>query len=108
VFGIATNRHWKDNNGNDKEEVCFAECESWGKRGETVSKYFTKGSPIFIDGRLKFEQWQANDGSKRSRLKIVVENFEFVSGQTKENTENTPPYSDQPDAGGFSGDDIPF
>ena len=77
-FGLATNRRWRGQDGQDKSETCFIDCTMFGKRAEVVSKYFTKGSPIFLEGRLTFESWQAQDGSKRSKLKVTVENFEFV------------------------------
>ena len=63
-----------------EEEVCFVDCQMFGKRAEVINKYFKKGDPIFVEGRLKFDSWQAQDGSKRSRLRVFVENFEFVGG----------------------------
>lgn len=82
-FSIATNRTFKKQDGSKGEEVCFTDCQMFGKRAEVVNKYFQKGSPIFVEGRLKFDQWQAQDGSKRSKLRVFVENFEFVGGNKK-------------------------
>ena len=81
-FGLATNRKWKSQDGTEKEEVCFIDCTMFGRRAEVINKYLSKGSPIFIEGRLSFESWQAQDGSKRSKLKVTVENFEFIGGAT--------------------------
>jgi single-strand DNA-binding protein len=77
-FGIATNRRWKAQDGSEKEETCFVDCRAFGKRGETINQYLDKGSPLFIEGRLTFDSWQAQDGSKRSKLRVTVENFQFI------------------------------
>lgn len=80
-FGIAVNRTYRKQDGSQGEEVCYVDCQMFGKRAEVVNKYFTKGVPIFLEGRLKFDSWQAQDGSKRSKLRVFVENFEFVGGR---------------------------
>ena len=83
-FGLATSHKFKKQDGSQGEETCFVDCQMFGKRGETVQKYFHKGDPIFIEGRLKFDQWNAQDGTKRTKLRIFVENFEFVGkGESK-------------------------
>ena len=79
-FGLAVNRKFKKQDGSQGEEVCFVDCQIFGKRAEVINKYFKKGNPIFVEGRLKLDQWQAQDGSKRSRHRVFVENFEFVGG----------------------------
>ena len=67
--------------GRDKE-VTFVDCEAWGKTAENMAKFFTKGRPVFIEGRLKLDTWQdKTDGSNRSKLKVVVESFEFVDSK---------------------------
>lgn len=82
-FCLAENRKYKKQDGSPGEESCFVDCQMFGKRAETVNKYFKKGDPIFIEGRLKLDQWDTKDGSKRSKLRVFVENFEFI-GQHKE------------------------
>ena len=77
-FGIATNRRWTGQDGQQRDEVCFVDCRMFGKRAEVVQKYFKKGSSIFVDGRLSYDSWTAQDGSKKSRLRVNVESFEFV------------------------------
>lgn len=82
-FGVAVNHRWRDaNTGEQKEEVTFVDCEAWGKTAEVMSKYLAKGKPVFIEGRLKLDSWtDKTDGSKRSKLKVVVENFQFVDSK---------------------------
>jgi len=79
-FGLAVNRTYKKQDGSQGEEVCFVDCQMFGRRAEVINKYVHKGDPFFVEGRLKFDSWQAQDGSKRSKLRVFVENFEFVSG----------------------------
>jgi single-strand DNA-binding protein len=79
-FGIAVNRKFKKEDGSDGEEVTFVDIEAWGKQGELVAKYLTKGSPAMIEGRLKFEQWEdKTSGKKMSKLKVVLDNVQFLS-----------------------------
>lgn len=80
-FSVATSRTFRKQDGSQGEEVCFTDCQMFGKRAEVVNKYFKKGNPIFVEGRLKLDQWQAQDGSKRSRMRVFVENFEFVGSR---------------------------
>jgi single-strand DNA-binding protein len=56
------------------------DCRAFGKTAETINKFFTKGKPIFIEGRLTFDSWTAQDGSKKSKLRVTVENFQFLPG----------------------------
>tara|TARA_E500000318_G_scaffold5598_2_gene5765 strand:- start:77697 stop:78164 length:468 start_codon:yes stop_codon:yes gene_type:complete len=82
-FGIAVNRRYKTQSGEQREEVTFVDCEAWGRTAEVMSQYLSKGRSVFIEGRLKLDQWEdKNGGGKRSKLSVVVENFQFVdSGQ---------------------------
>src|SRR5215207_7480286 len=81
-FGIAVNRRFKGGNGEDREEVTFIDCSAFAKTAELINQYFTKGKPIFIEGRLKFDSWEDKQGGgKRSKLTVVVENFQFVGGR---------------------------
>jgi len=76
-FGLAVNRKWKAEDGSQREEVLFIECQMFGKRAEVINKHFEKGSPIFVQGRLKLEQW-VKDDRKHSRIRVIVERFEFI------------------------------
>lgn len=79
-FGLAVNRQFKDDSGALRDETTFVDIEAWGKQGELVSKYLTKGSPAMVEGRLKLDQWEdKNGGGKRSKLKVVLDNVQFLS-----------------------------
>jgi single-strand DNA-binding protein len=78
-FGLAVNRQFKDESGQTRDETTFVDIEAWGKQGELVSKYLTKGSPAMVEGRLKLDQWEdKQSGQKRSKLKIVLDNVQFL------------------------------
>jgi single-strand DNA-binding protein len=79
-FGLAVNRKWTSKEGESKEEVCFIDCRAFGKPAETLNKYMKKGRPLFVEGRLVFDQWTAQDGSKRSKHRVHVDNFQFLGG----------------------------
>jgi single-strand DNA-binding protein len=82
-FGMAMNRTWQGPDGEKKEEVCFVQVVMFGKRAEVINEYFGKGNPIFIEGRLQFNQWETNEGQKRNTLKVVAEDFQFIGGKPK-------------------------
>jgi len=77
-FCIATNRKWKGADGQQKEDTCFVDCRAFGKTAETINKYCQKGKQLMVDGRLTYDSWTAQDGSKRSRIRVTVENFQFI------------------------------
>lgn len=76
-FGLAVNRRFKTASGEQREEVTFVDCDAFGKTAELMSQYLKKGRPVFVEGRLKLDQWE-KDGVKHSKLGVVVENFQFV------------------------------
>src|SRR5271170_4368467 len=81
-FGLAINRKFKAANGEDREEVCFVDCSAFARTDEVINQYCQKGRPIFIEGRLKFDSWEDKQGGgKRSKLSVVVENFQFLGGR---------------------------
>ena len=93
-FGIATNRKWKGQDGREQEEVLFVDCVCFGKRGEAIQKYCLKGDPLLIEGRLKLDQWQAQDGTNRSKHRVIVENFQFM-GSPKGQSQQVKPDVDE-------------
>lgn len=114
-IGIATNRKFKKNDGSQGEEVCFVDCIMFGKRAEVINKYLGKGDPLFLEGRLKFESWQGQDGKKHSKLKVLIENFEFVGGRQNDNSQQSngetfpgDEKKDENDVDSLTDDDIPF
>ena len=79
-FGLAINRKYKNNRTNEMvEETTFVDIEGWGPQAETFSRYMSKGRPVYVEGRLKLDQWEDKQtGQKRSKLCIVMENFQFL------------------------------
>jgi len=84
-FGLAMSRRFKASDGEDREEVCFVDCSAFGRQAETIAQYCTKGRPLFVEGRLKYDSWDDRSGNKRSKVSVVVENFQFISPRGEEN-----------------------
>jgi single-strand DNA-binding protein len=78
---IATSHRYKTQTGEQKEEVCFLDFSVFGKGAEILNQYVRKGSKVMLEGRLIFEQWQAQDGSNRSRHTLRVEEFKFLDSK---------------------------
>lgn len=89
-FGLATTRKYKIKTGERQEETCFVDCTAWGKTGEVIAQYVGKGAPLYVEGYLKLDQWEDKDGSKRSKLKVVVESFQFLGGVKDKPTSGNP------------------
>ena len=79
-FSVAVNRTYKDSSGANQESVSFIDCSAWGRAGEIIAQYAKKGSGILVSGRLEQRSWEDKEGQKRSRVEIVVEDFNFVGG----------------------------
>ena len=78
-LGLAVNRRWTTETGEQKEEVTFVDVEVWGRQAETVGQYLSKGKPIFVEGRLKLDSWEDKEsGQKKSKMKVVCERFQFI------------------------------
>lgn len=98
TLGLAVNRVWSTESGEKKEEVTFVDVDVWGKQAETIGQYMAKGRPIFIEGRLKLDQWDDKEsGQKRSKLKVVCESFQFI-GAPKGGAAGGGEFSEQPPA----------
>lgn len=78
-FALAVNRTWKGQDGSTQEQVSFIDCVAWGKTGEVIAQYIQKGRPRLVSGRLDQRSWE-QDGQKRSKVEVVVEDFNFVGG----------------------------
>lgn len=94
-FGMAVNRKYKGGDGQQKEDVCFVDCQAWGKTGEIINQYMNKGKPILVEGRLSYDSWEGKDGQKRSRLRVTVENFQFI-GQGEQDEQAQQPRAAAP------------
>ncbi|MGK0176622.1 MAG: single-strand DNA-binding protein, partial [Lentimonas sp.] len=79
-LGLAVNRSYLMKDGERREETTFIDIDSFGKQAEVISKYMRKGRPLMVEGRLKLDQWES-DGQKRSKLGVVLENFQFLGGR---------------------------
>ena len=95
--GLAINRRYKDAAGQQHEEATFVEIEAWGRTAELIGQYLKKGSPAYIEGRLKLDSWDDKDsGQKRSKLKVVAETVQFLGnrptgdGEAGERSQPTP------------------
>jgi len=93
-FGIAINRQWRGQDGQQKEETCFVDCRSYGRQAETINQYLSKGRPILVEGRLQFSSWE-KDGQRHSRLRVVVERFQFL-GSPQGGGQSAPRQAPQP------------
>jgi single-strand DNA-binding protein len=78
-FGLAVNRQFRDESGATRDETTFVDIEAWGKQGELVAKYLAKGNPCMVEGRLRLDAWESKTGEKRSKLKVVLDNVQFLS-----------------------------
>jgi single-strand DNA-binding protein len=133
-FGLACNRKFKTADGEDRQETTFVDCTAFGRQAEVIGEWCQKGKAIFVEGRLKYDSWDdKNGGGKRSKLAVVVENFQFIGGrdaagaaapasgneydqrparpapgrapQAQPDAQPQPPISNEPQ---FKDDDIPF
>ena len=80
--GIATTRKFKAQDGSQKEETLFVDVTFFGRSAELANQYLRKGSKVLLDGRLKLDQWTAQDGSKRSKHSVTVENMQFLDSKS--------------------------
>ncbi|MFG0247258.1 MAG: single-stranded DNA-binding protein [Phycisphaeraceae bacterium JB051] len=80
-MGLAVNRRWRNQQGEQQEETTFIDCEAFGKQAEVINQYLKKGRPVYLEGRLKLDQWQDRDGNNRSKLKVIVESFQFIDSR---------------------------
>ncbi len=81
-ISLAINRNWTNEQGQKQEDTTFVEVTLWGRQAEVVQQYVTKGSPIYIEGRLQLDSWDDKEtGKKRSKLRVVGENFQFLAGK---------------------------
>jgi len=117
-IGLAVNRVWKSESGENKEEVTFVDCDAYGKTGETIGQYLKKGSPVLVEGRLRLHTWEdKNTKQKQSKLRVDVENFKFVGPANRDGAAPVAPRpaaapaapeSAEADAPPTEGDDVPF
>jgi single-strand DNA-binding protein len=105
-FGLAVNRRYRQGDEN-KEETLFIDVKAFGKQGDVLNQYLKKGSPIFLEGRLSYRKWEDQSGQTRTKIEVVMENFQFLGqGQGRGQSEAPPASGDDQSTQQF--DDIPF
>jgi len=77
-FGLAINRSCPTQSGDQREEVTYFELSCFDQGGEVIQQYCNKGSPLFVEGRLRFDSWQNEKGENRNRLSVIVEDFQLL------------------------------
>jgi single-strand DNA-binding protein len=96
-FGLAINRTYTNSDGEKVDDVCYIDVVAWNRLAEVADEYLSKGRSTFVEGRLQMDSWEQEDGQKRSKLKVVAQNIQFLSGSKADDSE-----------GEARSDDIPF
>ncbi len=121
-LSLATNRVFQTKDGEKREEVTYVDIDAFGRQAETISKYMAKGRSILVEGRLRLDSWETPQGDKRSKLGVVLENFQFTGGRgdagssggsdesSRVERDSPPPRSSAPKApvDDIEEDDVPF
>lgn len=89
-MGMAISDNYRNKAGETVESTCFVDVVVWGRQAENCAKYLNKGSPVLVEGRLQYEQWETKEGEKRSRLRVVAFRVQFLGNPRR------PEYSDAP------------
>ena len=113
--GIAVNRKFSVN-GEKRDETCFIDITFFGRQAEIANQYLNKGSKVLIEGRLKFDTWQDQNGQNRSKHSVVVESMEMLGSQNDKtnqnnqspNTNNNQSHNQSNNSYNESNDEIPF
>ncbi len=109
-FTVATNEKRKDRNGEMQDITTWFRVTLWGRQAETASQFLTKGRPVYVEGRLRVEEWQDRDGKQRYTLEVHATDLQFIGGRTEEGQPQQAGRSSQPESATeeLSDDDIPF
>src|ERR671938_446551 len=85
-FSMATNERRKDRAGETQDVTTWFKVTLWGRQAETASQYLTKGRPVYIEGRLRVEEWTDRDGRQRYTLEVHATDMQFIGGRGDEPT----------------------
>jgi single-strand DNA-binding protein len=109
-FTMATNERRKDKTGEWQEQVTWFKVTLWGRQAETASQYLTKGRPVYIEGRLRVEEWTDRDGKPRHTLEVHATDMQFIGGQRtgEAPVEKAPSGGPPPEQAALADDDVPF
>ena len=110
-LGLAVSRQYTTGSGDKREETCFVNVDVWDKQAEFVSKYFAKGRPIYVEGRLRSRSWETDDGQRRSVVEVRGDRVQFMdwvdrnepAGSGRQDSDGPPAYDEPP-----TDDDVPF
>lgn len=89
-FSLAISRSWKGQDGQTQEQTSFINCVAWGKVGEIIAQYTSKGTPLLVSGRLDQRSYEDKDGNKRQAVEVVVEDFNFTGGGSRSESNDGP------------------
>jgi single-strand DNA-binding protein len=93
-FSVATNEKKRDKSGELQDVTTWFKITLWGKQAENASKYLTKGSPVYVEGRLRLEEWTDRDGNNRFTLAVHGTDMQFISGGSRAEDHGEPGESD--------------
>ena len=88
-FGLAVNRTYNSPDGEKKEDTCFVDVTAWDKLAEVCAEHLSKGRLVLVEGRLQYQSWKDEDGTKRSKLEVVAQNVQFLGGKSEESEDGT-------------------
>ena len=113
-FSLATNERRRDRNtGENNDITTWFRVTLWGRQAETASQYLTKGRPVYIEGRLRVEEWTDRDGKQRHTLEVHATDMQFIGGGRAEDTGPAPAKAAAageplPEPSEVTDDDVPF
>ena len=105
-FSLACTEKWRDKSGESKERTEWVTVELWGKRAEGLAEYLTKGSQVYVEGKLQTDEWDDKDGNKRKMTKVRADDIVLLGGKRREAAE--PKVQPAAATAGPDEDDIPF
>lgn len=111
-LSLAINENYKNKAGETVESTVFVDVEVWSRQAETCSEYLYKGSPVFVEGRLKLDQWTNQQGEKRSKLRVRADRVQFLGAPRRgADVADAPLHSEPPpeyEASAADEDGVPF
>ncbi len=107
-FTMATNERRKDKAGEMQDHTTWFRVTLWGRQAETASQYLTKGRQVYIEGRLRVEEWTDRDGKPRHTLEVHATDMQFIGSRADEGAAVRPPAGEPAEQHDVSDDDIPF
>jgi single-strand DNA-binding protein len=90
-LGFAVSDNYRNKAGELVEQTCFVDIVVWGRQAETCGEYLSKGSPALIEGRLQLDQWENQQGEKRSKLRVKADRVQFLSSPRRASEEGAAP-----------------